>query len=155
MRACELENYEQALLELRGRLIGDRRDLMESIQEDGKSSSNLPLHPADSASTDLDANVQMLASEQEMLGEIETALASLREGSFGRCKHCGLPIAAERLQAIPFTPVCIDCARNGQSRQPAGNAARAPADWAPPHDVAAPEQLTVNRRARRVPKKPR
>ena len=47
------------------------------------------------------------------LGQVEAALASLDAGTYGRCRSCGQPIGAERLEAIPWVPTCIDCARRG------------------------------------------
>ena len=47
------------------------------------------------------------------LEQVEAALARLDAGTYGACTNCGKPIAAERLEAIPWTPFCIDCARTG------------------------------------------
>ncbi len=41
---------------------------------------------------------------------IEAALDRLASGSYGTCARCGDPIAEERLDALPATPVCADCA---------------------------------------------
>ena len=43
--------------------------------------------------------------------KLERALAKLEEGSYGRCDHCGGPIAPARLEAAPESVLCIDCAR--------------------------------------------
>jgi RNA polymerase-binding protein DksA len=45
------------------------------------------------------------------LSRVEAALRSIDDGSYGTCTSCGNPIAPERLEAIPWTPFCIDCAR--------------------------------------------
>ena len=45
------------------------------------------------------------------LGRIEAALRALDDGTYGTCVSCGKPIARERLEAIPWAPTCIDCAR--------------------------------------------
>ncbi|ARO26478.1 molecular chaperone DnaK [Rhizobium sp. S9] len=42
---------------------------------------------------------------------IEAALERLKRGSFGRCVRCLAPIDASRLEAIPYTPYCVSCAR--------------------------------------------
>lgn len=44
------------------------------------------------------------------LSGLERALAKLEEGTFGICDGCGAAIADERLEAIPGSPVCIECA---------------------------------------------
>jgi RNA polymerase-binding transcription factor len=43
------------------------------------------------------------------LSLVRIALERLREGTFGECLHCGRPIGEKRLEALPWTPYCIDC----------------------------------------------
>ena len=43
--------------------------------------------------------------------KLRRALAKVEEGSYGRCDRCGEPIAPARLQAVPESVLCIDCAR--------------------------------------------
>lgn len=43
--------------------------------------------------------------------KLRRALAKLDEGSYGRCDRCGGPIAPARLEAVPESVLCIDCAR--------------------------------------------
>ena len=43
--------------------------------------------------------------------KLERALAKLEDGSYGRCDKCGGPIAPARLEAVPESVLCIDCAR--------------------------------------------
>ena len=45
------------------------------------------------------------------LSRVEAALRSIDDGTYGTCTSCGKPIAPERLEAIPWVPTCIDCAR--------------------------------------------
>jgi DnaK suppressor protein len=45
------------------------------------------------------------------LRDVERALGKIEEGSDGRCDRCGGPIGAERLEAIPWAVLCIDCKR--------------------------------------------
>lgn len=45
------------------------------------------------------------------LSRVEAALRSIDGGTYGTCANCGNPIAPERLEAIPWAPHCIDCAR--------------------------------------------
>jgi RNA polymerase-binding protein DksA len=50
-------------------------------------------------------------SERAQLRQVEEALERLTAGSYGTCRSCGRPIAGERLEAIPWAALCIDCAR--------------------------------------------
>lgn len=43
------------------------------------------------------------------LSLVRLALERLHEGSFGQCLHCGRPIGEKRLEALPWTPYCIEC----------------------------------------------
>jgi RNA polymerase-binding protein DksA len=45
------------------------------------------------------------------LSRVEAALRALDDGTYGTCTNCGNQIAPERLEAIPWAPHCIDCAR--------------------------------------------
>jgi DnaK suppressor protein len=49
--------------------------------------------------------------EKAQLMQVEAALAALGEGTYGTCRSCGQPIPAGRLEAIPWTTLCIHCAR--------------------------------------------
>lgn len=49
--------------------------------------------------------------EKAQLMQVEAALAALGAGTYGTCRSCGQPIPAGRLEAIPWTTQCIDCAR--------------------------------------------
>jgi DnaK suppressor protein len=42
--------------------------------------------------------------------EVERALQKLEEGTYGTCDDCGEAIAPERLEAIPWTALCVRCA---------------------------------------------
>lgn len=43
------------------------------------------------------------------LSLVKRALERLKEGTFGECIECGNEIGAKRLEALPWTPYCIDC----------------------------------------------
>jgi DnaK suppressor protein len=48
---------------------------------------------------------------EQQLTLVDAALRRLDAGTFGRCLRCGMPIAPERLEALPWAEHCIDCAR--------------------------------------------
>lgn len=53
---------------------------------------------------------------QQHLAAIDAALARVAAGTYGRCTSCGSPIASERLEVLPWTPLCIDCSRTNRRR---------------------------------------
>jgi DnaK suppressor protein len=44
------------------------------------------------------------------LERVERALAKLDEGTYGTCDGCGGPIAPKRLEAMPDSTLCVECA---------------------------------------------
>jgi DnaK suppressor protein len=54
---------------------------------------------------------------RKQLAEVEATLTRLDRGTFGRCARCGQPIAPERLEALPWAALCIECQRAGAGRR--------------------------------------
>jgi len=52
----------------------------------------------------------MGVSGQQEIRAIEAALARIAAGEYGFCVKCGAEISAERLDAVPYTPFCRNCA---------------------------------------------
>jgi DnaK suppressor protein len=54
-------------------------------------------------------NFSISDSERAFLLQIDEALGRLDAGTYGKCAHCGDPIARPRLDAIPWARLCIRC----------------------------------------------
>ena len=52
----------------------------------------------------------MLQRAQTRLRDLDRAIVRLSQGGYGICELCGLPIAPDRLDALPATRTCIACA---------------------------------------------
>jgi DnaK suppressor protein len=52
----------------------------------------------------------LLDEARVALAGIDAAVARLDDGTYGTCVSCGREIPAERLDALPATPSCLDCA---------------------------------------------
>jgi RNA polymerase-binding protein DksA len=50
------------------------------------------------------------------LEDVESALARIDDGTYGRCTRCGVTINPERLAALPRVACCIDCQRRDGER---------------------------------------
>ncbi len=53
----------------------------------------------------------LLRETRATLERIEAAEQRLDAGVYGICTSCGDQITPERLEALPATPTCLDCAR--------------------------------------------
>jgi RNA polymerase-binding transcription factor DksA len=53
----------------------------------------------------------LVDATESRLRELDDALERLRLGTYGACARCGRDIPAARLEALPATHFCVDCAR--------------------------------------------
>lgn len=51
------------------------------------------------------------ANTEDLLRKAEKALDRLNEGSYGVCESCGAAIPVARLEVLPYTTVCVECAQ--------------------------------------------
>jgi DnaK suppressor protein len=49
--------------------------------------------------------------DERLLVAIDAALQRIENGTYGKCVNCGAPIPEERLEAMPWATLCIDCKR--------------------------------------------
>jgi DnaK suppressor protein len=121
MTKNQIEKYRDALLALRSRLKGDVSHLTsEALRKDsgeaGGNLSNTPIHMADLGTDafEQEFTLSLLENEEQTLEQISAALKRIDQGVFGRCEECTGPIPSARLQALPFTRHCVECARKLQ-----------------------------------------
>ena len=69
-----------------------------------------------------DLMTRNLERESKLLREVRAALTRIQDGTYGACLNCEEEIGSRRLQAVPWTPLCITCQeQDDQSRGQAGN----------------------------------
>src|SRR5947209_18863426 len=124
MTKAELEDYRQQLLHLGKGLKGQVSDLQQQAfrtagGEASGSLSNTPLHMADLGTDNFEQEftLSLLENGEQRLEDIAAALARIDQGTFGQCEACGKPIPAARLDALPFTQHCVECARKLQQSE--------------------------------------
>jgi DnaK suppressor protein len=106
------ERYRELLLEERRRVT----DAIAYLQTENPGSMDEEIPEtgmADTATVTLDREVDYSLEENaaHVLREIDDALKRLDDGTFGTCRRCGKPIGEERLDAMPYVTLCIDCKR--------------------------------------------
>jgi len=72
---------------------------------------------ADQATGNNEVHIQLRLKQTDakILQAIDEALTRIEKGTFGVCRDCGEEIAAARLNAIPWTRVCITCKEKQKS----------------------------------------
>jgi RNA polymerase-binding protein DksA len=115
----DLEHFRSLLLERR-KAITDTLEYLHKenpgslVDETGELvSGSADQHPADTATETVDREIDYTLEEQDerLLGEIDAALKRIDEGTYGICVNCGAQISPERLEAMPWATLCIDCKR--------------------------------------------
>ena len=118
--SIDTEHFRALLLEERGRVQHAIKrlesehggSLEDETDELATASDN---HMADLATETLNREIDysLEASSTQHLGEIDAALQRIEEGTYGKCRVGGEDIPADRLEAIPWTSVCIEHAERG------------------------------------------
>jgi DnaK suppressor protein len=70
-------------------------------------------HMADTGTETVDREIDYTLEESDgrLLAAIDDALGRIEAGTYGICVNCGAQIAPERLEAMPWATLCIDCKR--------------------------------------------
>ncbi len=68
-------------------------------------------HPADMGSENFERAKNLSLHEKNLLTlkKVEEALDRLEAGRYGVCERCGRNIPDERLEAVPYTALCMNC----------------------------------------------
>jgi RNA polymerase-binding protein DksA len=77
-----------------------------------------PKDLADIAADDIDRKTLEALNEQDIkrMRLIDSALSRIKNGRYGLCMRCGKKIKIERLEAIPYALMCIEC-KNDEERR--------------------------------------
>ncbi|MBD0318337.1 MAG: TraR/DksA C4-type zinc finger protein [Thermoleophilia bacterium] len=102
---AERKRVEQAL--------GHLHDENPSTITEGEEEETFDNHLGDAATITFNRELDhtLESNSGHVLAAIDEALKRIDEGSFGTCARCGKPIAAERLEAMPYATKCIECKR--------------------------------------------
>jgi len=92
-----------------------KRQLLAEIQQDLKqgreTSKDEGMDTYDLASEEREREINFILTDRDRgkLQAIEDALDRIDGGSYGVCESCEQEIAEGRLQAMPFTRLCVQC----------------------------------------------
>ncbi|MEQ8784902.1 MAG: TraR/DksA C4-type zinc finger protein [Pirellulaceae bacterium] len=116
MKKIEMKKYKERLLEMRARLRGDVTTMADAALKKRSDASGdlstMPIHMADVGSDNYEQEftLGLMQSEEQVLEQIEAALERIEDGTYGICIDTGKKIPKTRLNAIPFTPYCVEAA---------------------------------------------
>ena len=112
---------DAALSGLAGELAGHRDSLRAEIRAHGADPESDDISFVDDAgfadrghsSEERGHVIAVVRALRSNLTDVEHALAKIDAGTYGICERCGRPIPRERLEAIPWAALGIDCKQQG------------------------------------------
>ena len=124
---------KDALLRLHKTLVQRRAELMKrlGIEIRDLGNSRMNNQTGDSADAAFDAGSNEISSqlaeiEARELNQVQRAIARLKQGTYGSCEVCTTKIPVARLNALPYSTMCISCQRELEEH---GDRGGYEADW--------------------------
>lgn len=108
MRKAVLKAAREKLTEMRRQVL---RELGEDLKEGREGGKQEGMDTYDLASEERDREISFILTdrEREKVQAIQEALDRVDGGSYGICESCDSEIAPARLNAMPFTRLCVNC----------------------------------------------
>jgi DnaK suppressor protein len=122
--ALEETKMEEAFLKkMRTTLLAQKKEILRNLASESEDFRTIiedmdPKDLADIAADDIDRKtLEALGSvELRRLQAIESALSRVENKKYGLCAKCGKRIPRERLEAIPYALMCINCKSSEERR---------------------------------------
>jgi DnaK suppressor protein len=106
MNKKDLKRFKTALEQKRDAIINAAKKPHWENMEDTRHGDFV-----DQASDDneVHVNLRLLQTDAKLLRAIEAAIERIENGTYGTCTMCEQEISLVRLNAVPWTSVCIAC----------------------------------------------
>jgi len=137
---CELSGFEvtpsaptlspKTLERLREKLVDEKQRLLHQAEELAAEAEQLAAEreagdtqfdeesgEGDTVNVERERDLLLSATARQVVEEIDEALARIKKGTYGVCKYAGRKLPLERLEAIPWANVCVDCKARAERRR--------------------------------------
>jgi len=121
--AKTLERLRQKLVNEKQRLLHQANDLTAEAEqlarerEAGDTQFDEESGEGDTVNVERERDLLLSATARQVVEEIDDALDRMKRNKYGVCKPAGRKIALERLEAIPWAQVCVDCKARAERRR--------------------------------------
>lgn len=111
----ELDEFRKLLEAERERLseeleaIEEHLPEVEQVSVDTSGAYDEDLADVASDTFEREKGIAIENSVHDLLEQVEEALGRIEDGTFGVCEMCGQPIHPDRLRALPYARLCINC----------------------------------------------
>jgi RNA polymerase-binding protein DksA len=120
--AIDTDHFRELLVDERKRVVAAIQNLHDdhpgTLSEETGEDAVYDNHLADTATETYDRELDYTLEEnsEHVLAEIDAALKRIDDGTYGICTNRGEQIPLERLEALPYATLCIDCQREQERR---------------------------------------
>lgn len=109
-----------ALLRISKTLLNRRSELRRRLGMEMDELRAKSVASGDAADAAFDSTSEELASklaqlEAKELAQIEHAISRIKQGKYGICAGCNSKILVTRLNALPYSTLCIKCQRESEN----------------------------------------
>jgi RNA polymerase-binding protein DksA len=118
-----LERLRQKLVDEKNRLHHQAEELTAEAEqlarerEAGDTQFDEESGEGDTVNIERERDLLLSATARQVVEEIDDALERMKRNRYGVCKPAGRKIALERLEAIPWAQVCVDCKARAERRR--------------------------------------
>lgn len=111
-----VERFRRKLEEERDRLVALLREIEEEREEVRLTETSSDRSPdpntaeGGSLAFEMEKELTIWQHHQDLLAQVEEALGRIDAGTYGTCEGCGTAIPVARLDALPHTKLCVECA---------------------------------------------
>jgi len=112
----KLDRFKEAL-------ITERNELMQDLMISNENFVNLDNVKVgdlvDQASNfyEKELAISLSTTEKQTLKSIDIALSKIKDSTYGLCESCNDPIDENRLEAIPYATLCLECKKNSKNNK--------------------------------------
>ena len=111
-----IDRFRKRLDEERERLVAVIEEI-ETEQEEVRlteTSSDRSPDPntaeGGSLAFELEMELSLAKNAEDLLAKVDEAIRRIEAGVYGDCAECGQAIPVARLEVLPYTKLCVDCA---------------------------------------------
>jgi DnaK suppressor protein len=104
-----LQSFRKKLEEARDRFRQEAARKAESGREAGADLAAADVVDRAVSTYTKELNFSQSENDTQFLQMVNAALQRVEDGTYGECLNCGIEIGLKRLEAVPWTHLCINC----------------------------------------------
>jgi RNA polymerase-binding protein DksA len=120
LASSTLDKFRKRLEDERQRLLALIYEIEEEQEEVRLTETSSDRSPdpntaeGGSLAFEIEKELSLARNAEGLLDQVGEALERMDEGVYGKCQSCGRAIPVARLEALPYTKLCVDCASSSR-----------------------------------------